>query len=340
MTSAAKQSAMILGITGQDGILLSEFLLQQGYAVIGFGRQDSILQNVRIQKLRGRVKFAFGDIRDPCTLRDAIATHQPVEIYNLAAQSSPTASWKLAVETCEVNALGAHRLFDAVRELLPSCRIYQASTSEMFGAVLKSPQNESTPFAPLSPYAVAKVYAHQMSRIYRESYGLFITCGILFNHESRYRGMSYLTQKVTYGAACAKLKLVLSPETNEQGEPIVKDGKLSLGNLDAARDWGYAGDYVQAMWQMMQLPTPEDFVIGTGVLRTVSDLCEASYRIVGEDWREHVISDRRFLRPLESGPTVADFSKARRMLNWAPSTRFDTILADMIAAHLERLDTV
>jgi GDPmannose 4,6-dehydratase len=224
-----------------------------------------------------------------------------------------------------------------VRRLRPSCRVYQASTSEMFGSVRQSPQNESTPLLPLNPYAAAKAYAHQMARIYRDSFGLFITCGILFNHESRYRDMRYLTQKVTYGAACAKLKLATSPEINEEGEPIVRDGKLALGNLDAARDWGYAGDYVQAMWQMMQLPAPDDFVIGTGVLRTVGELCEVSYRIVGEDWRAHVVSDPRFLRPLETGPTVADASKARDKLGWAPSTAFESILNDMISAHLDRL---
>jgi GDPmannose 4,6-dehydratase len=337
MTSAAKRSAMIFGVTGQDGILLTELLLQEGYDVVGFGRQASILRNPRAQSLQSRIKFAFGDIRDPVSVGEAIETHRPVEIYNLAAQSSPASSWKLAVETGEVNALAAHRLFEAARRLQPSCRIYQASTSEMFGATLQSPQNELTPLSPLNPYAAAKIYAHQMARIYRDSYGLFITCGILFNHESRYRDMSYLTQKVAYGAACAKLELTTSPETNEQGEPIVKNGKLSLGNLTAARDWGYAGDYVRAMWQMMQLPTPEDFVIGTGVLRTVGELCEVSYRIVGEDWRAHVISDPRFFRPLETGPTVADSTKARDKLNWTPSTPFETMLTDMISAHLERL---
>lgn len=332
-----KRSAMVFGVSGQDGILLAELLMQKGYEVVGFGRQDSILRNPRMQSLQSRIKFAFGDIRDPAAASDAIEMHQPAEIYNLAAQSRPASSWKLAVETGEVNALGAHRLFEAVRRLQPSCRIYQASTSEMFGRVLQSPQNESTPLLPLNPYAAAKVYAHQMARIYRESYGLFITCGILLNHESRYRDMRYLTQKVTYGAACAKLKLTTSPETNEEGEPIVKDGKLALGNLGAARDWGYAGDYVRAMWQMMQLPTPDDFVIGTGVLRTVGELCEVSYGIVGEDWRAHVVSDPRFLRPLETGPTVADASKARDKLGWAPSTAFEAILSDMISAHLERL---
>jgi GDPmannose 4,6-dehydratase len=224
-----------------------------------------------------------------------------------------------------------------VRRFCPSSRIYQASTSEMFGAAVQSPQNESTPFVPLNPYAVSKVYAHQMARVYRESYGLFVACGILFNHESRFRDMRFLTQKVTYGAACAKLGLRTSPDVNEEGEPIVRDGKLALGNLNAARDWGYAGDYVRAMWRMLQLSAADDFVIGTGTLRKVSELCEVAYRIVGQDWRAHVISDPRFLRPLETGPTVADASKAREKLGWAPITTFEDILEDMIAAHLDRL---
>jgi len=331
---------LIFGITGQDGILLAELLLQKGYRVVGFGRQDSIARNVHLRGFAGKIAFAYGDLTDPSSVDEAIRRHQPTEIYNLAAMSSPAASWRLALETGEVNGLGAHRLYDSVRRLSPSSRIYQASTSEMFGAATQSPQNETTPFLPLNPYGVSKVYAHQMARVYRESYGLFVACGILFNHESRYRDMRFLTQKVTYGAACAKLGLATSPDVNEEGEPIVKDGKLALGNLNAARDWGYAGDYVLAMWHMLRLSAPDDFVIGTGTLRKVSGLCETAYRIVGEDWRSHVVSDSRFLRPLETGPTVADASKARERLGWAPTTTFEAILADMISAHLERLGPI
>jgi GDPmannose 4,6-dehydratase len=337
MSNPPKQSAMIFGITGQDGILLTRLLLEKGYAVIGFGRKDSITRNPHVQAFADRITFAYGDLTNPESASDAIERHRPAEIYNLAAMSRPAASWRLAVETGEVNGLGAHRLYDSVRRFGPSSRIYQASTSEMFGAAVQSPQNESTPFAPLNPYAVSKVYAHQMARVYRESYGLFVACGILFNHESRYRDMRFLTQKVTYGAACAKLGLKTSPDVNEEGEPIVRDGKLSLGNLNAARDWGYAGDYVRAMWHMLQLSAAEDFVIGTGTLRKVSDLCEVAYRLVGQDWRAHVVSDARFLRPIETGPTVADASKAREKLAWAPITTFEDILDDMIAAHIERL---
>jgi GDPmannose 4,6-dehydratase len=337
MSIRENSSALIFGITGQDGILLAKLLLEKGYSVVGFGRKDSIARNPHLRAFANRIAFAYGDLTDPTSTSAAIQHHQPDEIYNLAAMSRPAASWRLAVETGEVNGIGAHRLYDSVRRLCPSSRIYQASTSEMFGAAVQSPQNEATPFLPLNPYAVSKVYAHQMARVYRESYGLFVACGILFNHESRYRDMRFLTQKVTYGAACAKLGLTTSPDVNEEGEPIVKDRQLALGNLNAARDWGYAGDYVSAMWQMLQLGTADDFVIGTGTLRKVSELCEVAYGIVGEDWRAHVVSDSRFLRPLETGPTVADASKAREKLGWAPTTTFEETLADMISAHLERL---
>jgi GDPmannose 4,6-dehydratase len=328
---------MIFGVTGQDGILLANLLLQKDYHVVGFGRRESILRSAGLRVLHDRIDFAFGDMNDPVSIAGAIQDCRPGEIYNLAAQSHPALSWDQSVETGEVNAIGAHRLFESVRRLKPDCRVYQASSSEMFGAVLESPQNERTPFNPSNPYAVAKVYAHQMAGIYCESYGLYVARGILFNHESRYRSMRFLTQKVTYGAACAKLHVADSPEVNEEGEPMVKGGTLALGNLQAGRDWGFAGDYVEAMWRMLQLSAPDDFVIGTGTLRTVGELCEAAYRIVGLDWRAHVVSDPRFVRPLETGPTVADASKARARLGWAPSTTFEGMLADMISAHCEHL---
>ena len=331
------RSALIFGITGQDGILLSDLLLQNGYEVIGFGRRNSILRNERLRGVQGRIRFAYGDMIDPGSIAGAIQDHQPAEIYNLAAQSHPAASWQQSVETAEINAVGAHRLFDAVHRLRPSSRVYQASSSDMFGGVLQSPQNETTPFNPLNPYAAAKVYAHHIARIYRETYGLFISCGILFNHESQYRDMRFLTQKVTYGAACAKLGIDVSPEVNEEGEPIVQGGKLVLGNLDAARDWGFAGDYVKAMWQILQVPKADDFVIGTGKLRTVRELCDVAYAIVGLDWRQYVVSDSRFMRPIETGPTVADASKARMTLGWTPTTTFEDMLAGMVSAHLDQL---
>jgi len=233
--------------------------------------------------------------------------------------------------------MGAHRLFEAVRRFAPKCRVYHASSSEMFGAVLESPQNEDTPFNPANPYAAAKVYAHEMAHVYRRSYGMFIACGILFNHESPLRRMNFLTQKVAYGAACAKLGISDSHLLNEEGEPVVRSGMLALGNLDAARDWGHARDYVEAMRRMNQHGQPDDFVVGTGTLRTVRDLCKTAYGYVGKDWRDHVTTDPRFLRPSETGATVADASKARRELDWTPTITFDAMIAEMVDAQVAAL---
>jgi GDPmannose 4,6-dehydratase len=329
--------ALITGITGQDGLLLCDHLLAKGYEVIGFGRRGSIIVQARLRLPRPNLRFAFGDLADSMSIAAAISETQPDELYNLASQSAPGMSWSLAVETGEITGLGAHRLFEAVHRLKPSCRIYQASSSEMFGDVLESPQDERTPFNPLNPYAAAKVYAHQTAAIYRRSYGMFIACGILFNHESPLRGMQFLTQKVSYGAACAKLGLADSVALNEEGEPIVRNGKLMLGNLDAARDWGHARDYVDAMWRMLQQDTPDDFVIGTGVLRSVRQLCEAAYGHVGRDWHDHVISDPRFVRISETGPTVANAGKARERLQWQPHSRFEDMVAEMVDAHIAAL---
>ena len=258
------KSALILGIAGQNGRLLTELLLSKNYRVVGFGWKDSIEQSATLRPFRDRIAVCYGDLREPDSLAAALQAHPVSEIYNFAAQSQPGLSWQTAVETGEVNALGAHRLFEAVRRLLPQARIFQASSSEMFGAAAETPQRETTPFQPINPYAVSKTYAHQTAAIYRQNHGSYIACGILYNHESRYRDMAFLSQKVTYGAVCAKLGVRNSPLKNEQGEPMVKDGKLALGNLDATRDWGYAGDYVQAMWLMLQQPQADDFVIGTG----------------------------------------------------------------------------
>jgi GDPmannose 4,6-dehydratase len=329
--------ALITGITGQDGVLLAQNLLEHGYEVIGFGRRPSILARADLHPLYARITLFHGDVANSVDLVDALLKHQPDEIYNLAAQSAPGVSWTQTLDTAETTAMGAHRLFDAVRRFAPKCRIYHASSSEMFGAVLESPQTETTPFNPANPYAAAKVYAHQIAHIYRRSYGLFIANGILFNHESPLRRMNFLTQKVAYGAACARLGIGDSQALNEEGEPIVHNGKLALGNLDAARDWGHARDYVEAMRRILQLEQPEDFVIGTGQLRSVRDLCQAAYGYVGKDWRDHVTTDPRFLRPSETGPTVADASKARRLLDWAPTTSFEDMIAEMVDARLAAL---
>src|SRR5690606_28417935 len=244
------------------------------------------------------------------------------EIYNLASQSRPGESWSRATETLLVNGLAAVRLFEAVRHSGRSCRIYHASSSEMFGQATEAPQNEQTPFNPVNPYAAAKVYAHQMARIYRDSYNMYIAIGILFNHESERRPLHFLTQKVAYGAACASLGIDVSPDRNERGRPIVEGGKRALGNLDVARDWGYAPDFVEAMWRIVQHDHPDEFVIGTGELHTLRELCEHAYRSVGKDWKECVISDPSLVRPLEPGRILADPSKARKLLHWQTKVSF------------------
>ncbi len=325
-----KRVALVTGITGQDGVLLTELLLGKGYEVVGFGRRASIVARGDLKNLLKRVEVFHGDLSESVDIADAIQHHQPDEIYNLASQSAPGLSWAQSLETAEVTAIGAHRVFEAVRRFKSDARLYQASSSEMFGAVVESPQSEKTPFNPSNPYAAAKIYAHMLAGIYRQSYGMFISCGILFNHESPLRGMRFLTQKVAYGAACAKLGIDESTQLNEEGEPVVKGGKLSLGNIDAARDWGCAKDYVDAMWRMLQHPVAGDYVIGTGQLRKVRDLCAVAYGHVGKNWEDYVVSDARFLRTTETGPTVADASKAKRELGWRATTSFEVLIAEMV----------
>ncbi len=334
-----QRSALITGITGQDGILLAENLLAKGYRVVGFGRHASIIARTDLRPLFARIELFHGDLADSVDIADAIQHHQPDEVYNLASQSAPAVSWTQSLETADATGLGAHRIFEAVRRFKADCRVYQASSSEMFGNVVESPQSETTPFKPANPYAAAKVYAHMMADIYRRSYGMYIACGILFNHESVHRNMRFLTQKISYGAACASLGIRESEALNEAGEPIVSAGLLKLGNLDAARDWGCASDYVEAMVRMLQRPTAGDYVIGTGVLRRVRDLCATAYAYVGLDWRDHVASDPRFLRAAETGSTVADPAKALRELDWTATSSLDALLGEMVAAHVRRLSS-
>jgi GDPmannose 4,6-dehydratase len=329
--------ALITGITGQDGSFLAELLLEKGYRVFGFARRESWLKPNCASHLEGRVEVFFGDMSEGVDIASAVQEAQPDEVYNLASQSRPGESWARAPETLLVNGLGALRLFEAVRHHRPECRLYHASSSEMFGQAATSPQNEQTPFNPVNPYAAAKVYAHQIASIYRGSYGLFIANGVLFNHESERRPLHFVTQKVAYGAACASLGIAESPDLNEVGRPIVQGGKLALGNLDIARDWGYSGDFVRAMWMMLQQERPDDFVIGTGKLHTLRDLCDTAYRCVGRNWRDSVVSDPGLVRPLESGRTLADSSKARRVLGWEPTVSFEEMVRKMVAAQANRL---
>lgn len=334
------KSVLITGITGQDGSFLAELLLEKGYRVFGLVRRESWYRPNSASHLAGRIEVLFGDMAEGLDIASAIQEAKPAEIYNLASQSRPGESWARAPETLLVNGMGAIRLFEAVRHNCPTCRVYHASSSEMFGQVGITPQNEQTPFNPVNPYAAAKVYAHQMARIYRESYGLYIASGILFNHESERRPLHFLTQKVAYGAACAALGISDSPDLNETGRPVVQQGKLALGNLEIARDWGYASDFVRAMWLMLQQEQPGDFVIGTGRLHTLRELCETAYRCVDKDWRESVVSDPALVRPLESCQTLADSSKACKQLGWQPTVSFNEMVKKMVRAQMLRLKSV
>jgi GDPmannose 4,6-dehydratase len=329
--------ALITGITGQDGSFLAELLLEKGYEVYGFSRRESWYRPHCSSHLDGRVKPLFGDMSEGTDIANAIQEAQPDEVYNLASQSRPGESWARAPETLVVNGLGAIRLFETVRHHSPKTRVYHASSSEMFGRAPSSPQDESTPFSPVNPYAAAKVYAHQMAHIYRDSYKLFISTGLLFNHESERRPLHFVTQKIAYGAACAGLGIEESPDLNEMGRPIVQGGKLALGNLGISRDWGYAGDFVRAMWTMLQQGTPGDYVIGTGKIHTLQDLCTTAYGCVGRDWRECVVSDPGLVRPLEPGETRADPSKARRELGWEPTVSFPEMVERMVRAQMRHL---
>lgn len=313
--------ALITGITGQDGSYLAEFLLDKGYEVIGLVRRTSTINFGRIGHIQDQLTLVSGDLLDQTSLNQVIEQHRPDEIYNLAAQSFVQTSWNQPVFTGEVTAIGVTRVLDAIRAVNPKIRFYQASSSEMFGKVQAVPQTETTPFYPRSPYGVAKVYGHWITVNYRESYDLHASSGILFNHESPRRGLEFVTRKVTDGVARIKLGLL---------------DKLPLGNLDARRDWGFAGDYIQAMWLMLQQDTPDDYVVATGETYSVRDLCEVAFSCAGLDWQEHVVLDERFMRPAEVDLLVGDPSKAAEKLGWRPTVGFKQLIQMMVDADLER----
>ena len=315
-------TAIITGITGQDGSYLAEHLLTKGYRVIGMVRRSSVITFERIQHIQDDVEIVQGDLHDQSSLMDLIEQYRPDELYNLAAQSFVPTSWNQPVLTGEVTALGVTRLLEAVRLVSPKSRFYQASSSEMFGKVHEVPQRESTPFYPRSPYGVAKVYGHWITVNYRESYNLFAISGILFNHESPRRGLEFVTRKITHGAA--RIKLGLAKE-------------LRLGNLESRRDWGYAGDYVDAMWRMMQTPAPEDYVIGTGETHSVREFCEQAFGYLGLDYKEFVVQDPRFYRPAEVDLLVSDPTKGRERLGWEPHINFQELARMMVDSDLKRL---
>lgn len=315
------KTALITGITGQDGSYLAELLLAKGYRVVGVVRRSSTTPYERIAHLVDRVELASADLLDQTSLTDVVHETQPDEIYNLAAQSFVQTSWAQPVLTGEFTALGVTRMLEAMRKAAPKARFYQASSSEQFGKVVEVPQRESTPFYPRSPYGVAKLYGHWITVNYRESFNLFAVSGILFNHESPRRGLEFVTRKITDGVA--RIKLGLQQE-------------LRLGNLDARRDWGFAGDYVEAMWRMLQLNEPEDFVIGTGETYSVRDFCDAAFRAVDLDYRDFVVQDEKFFRPAEVDLLVADPARAIERLGWTPRVSFADLVQMMVTADLER----
>jgi GDPmannose 4,6-dehydratase len=331
------KKALITGITGQDGSYLAEFLLKKGYKVSGLVRKTSNRAYDNISHIQEDLTLIQADLLDPISIREAIQQVMPDEIYNLASQSHPAESFRQPIHTAEITGLGAHRVLDATLDIVPKAKFYQASSSEMYGWVKEIPQSEDTPFNPANPYAAAKLYAHDTTRIYRKSYNMFAATGILFNHESPRRHLGFVTQKVAYAAACAKLHIKNSEHLNESGELIVKKGKVALGNLEAKRDWGFAGDYVEAMWLILQEKKPDDFVIGTGETHTIKELCEEAFSYVGLNWRDYVIIDKRFIRPTETGPLVADPSKAKKILKWTPKTSFEELVKLMVDTWLARL---
>jgi GDPmannose 4,6-dehydratase len=316
------KTALITGITGQDGSYLAELLLAHGYRVCGMIRRSSTENFQRVEHLRQRIEFHQADLLDPTSLAGVLRATRPDEVYNLAAQSFVPTSWQQPVLTAEFTAVGVTRLLDAIRQVCPEARFYQASSSEMYGKVREVPQSETTPFHPRSPYGVAKVYGHFITVNYRESYGLFACSGILFNHESPRRGLEFVTRKITHGVARIKFGL---------------DTELRLGNLDAKRDWGFAGDYVRAMWLMLQQDRPDDYVICTGETHSVEEFVRIAFARVGLDWRRHVVIDPRFYRPAEVDLLLGDPAKARRLLSWRPEVSFERLVTMMVDSDLALL---
>ncbi len=314
--------ALITGITGQDGSYLAEFLLGKGYEVYGMVRRTSTVRYERIQHIQSQIHIVQGDMGDHASLITAISTIEPDEIYNLAAQSFVPTSWNQPVFTGDITGLGVTRMLDAIRSVNPGIKYYQASSSEMFGKVREVPQKESTPFYPRSPYGVAKVYSHWITVNYRESYDLFTCSGILFNHESPRRGLEFVTRKVTHHAAMIKLEMAK---------------EIRIGNLESQRDWGFAGDYVRAMWLMLQQDEPDDYVIATGKTHSVERLLEVAFGHVGLNWRDYTVQDPQFMRPAEVDLLVGDASKAKRNLGWKPEIAFEELIGLMVDYDLMKL---
>ncbi len=330
------KKALIIGVSSQDGSYLADLLLGKGYEVIGTIRRTTSISRENINHLYGKITLETADLIDIESLANVIKKHQPDEIYNMASQSIPADSWTHPFYTAEVTALGIVRVLEAVRHFAPHSRVYQATSREVFGNISAESANESTPMDANNPYGIAKAYAHMMVRCYRQSYGMFTCGGFLFNHESPRRSLHFVTRKITAAAAIIKNK-VKNPPVSELGEPLVGvDGKLRLGMLDAKRDWGYAKEYVEAMWLMLQQDTPKDYVIGTNTTHTVKEVCQIAFDHVGLNWEDYVISDERLKRPTEIKELKGDYSLAKADLGWEPKILFEDLIKLMVDADLKR----
>lgn len=334
----ANKKAFITGISGQDGSYLTEFLLKKGYEVAGLVRRTAANDPNNIQHLREEIKVYHGDLSSPESIALALYDFKPDEIYNLAAQSSPLASFMDPIGTMTITGLGAAQVFERARQVVPDAKIYQASTSELYGEPKEVPQNENTPITPANPYAAAKAYAHWMANIARRDKRnpQFIACGILFNHESPRRGINFITRKISVAVACIKNNKKDGIPLNEFGEPLVQDGKVKIGSLKSERDWGYSPDYVEAMWLMLQQEKADDFVIATGEVHTVEDFCKEAFAVAGLDYKDYVVTDPKFVPPVYTGPLVGDYSKAKKVLGWQSKTTFKELVKIMVHSDLAK----
>lgn len=332
------RKAFITGISGQDGSYLSEFLLDKGYEVGGLVRRNATLEFGNIEDIENELKIYYGDLQSPESIALALYDFKPDEIYNLASLSSPLGSFSDKFSSIMITGVGALHVFERAKQIVPDARIYQASTSEMFGAPKVVPQNEETPLSPANPYAAAKEFAHRMANIARndKKQSQFISCGILFNHESPRRGLNFVTRKISAAVACIKNGKKEGIPLNEIGQPIVQNGKLKLGDLDAKRDWGYSPDYVEAMWLMLQQDEPDDFVIATGEIHTVKEFAEEAFAVVGLDYRDYVITDPHFMPPVQTGPLLGDPAKAKKILGWEAKTKFKELVKIMVHSDLAK----
>lgn len=333
-----KKRAFITGISGQDGSYLTEFLLDKGYEVAGLVRRNVALDLGNIEEIKDQVKIYYGDLQSPESIALALLDFKPDEIYNLASLSSPLGSFADKFASIMITGVGALHVFERAKQIVPSAKIYQASTSEMFGATKVVPQNENTPFNPANPYAAAKEFAHRMAVIARgdRKQPQFISCGILFNHESPRRGLNFVTRKITVAVAIIKNGKKEGIPLNEIGEPIVQNGKLKLGDLDAKRDWGYAPDYVEAIWTILQQRQADDFVVATGEVHTVKEFAAEAFAVVGLDWKDYVTVDPNFVPPVQTGPLCGDAKKAKKVLGWEPKVKFKELIKIMVHSDLAK----